>query len=100
MERRVPLSSHTTGEVPTGQQLVRQPTRGRQAVRERSHRNLTTLRRTATLWSTQSGSSGAAIGQPGFPVWHAGRVKSRIMYIESKADGMTGDARIGRVTFS
>src|SRR3954469_14523805 len=27
-------------------------------------------------------------------------VKSRIMYIESKADGLTGPARIGRVTFS
>src|SRR5207237_3465931 len=59
MERRVPLSSHTTGEVPTGQQLVRQPARGRQAVRERPRRNLTTLRRTATSSSTQSGSSGA-----------------------------------------
>lgn len=27
-------------------------------------------------------------------------MKSRIMYIESKADGLTGPARIGRVTFS
>jgi hypothetical protein len=27
-------------------------------------------------------------------------VKSRIMYIESKADGLSGPARIGRVTFS
>jgi hypothetical protein len=27
-------------------------------------------------------------------------VKSRIMYIESKAGGLTGPARIGRVTFS
>ena len=27
-------------------------------------------------------------------------MKSRIMYIESKASGLTGPARIGRVTFS
>jgi hypothetical protein len=27
-------------------------------------------------------------------------MKSRIMYIESKAAGLTGPARIGRVTFS
>ena len=27
-------------------------------------------------------------------------MKSRIMYIESKADGLTGPARIGRVEFS
>jgi hypothetical protein len=27
-------------------------------------------------------------------------MKSRIMYIESKAEGLTGAARIGRVTFS
>ena len=27
-------------------------------------------------------------------------MKSRIMYIESKAEGLTGPARIGRVTFS
>jgi hypothetical protein len=27
-------------------------------------------------------------------------MKSRIMYIESKASGLTGSARIGRVTFS
>ena len=27
-------------------------------------------------------------------------MKSRIMYIECKADGLTGPARIGRVTFS
>jgi hypothetical protein len=27
-------------------------------------------------------------------------MKSRIMYIESKANGLTGPARIGRVTFS
>ena len=27
-------------------------------------------------------------------------MKSRIMYIESKAGGLTGPARIGRVTFS
>jgi hypothetical protein len=27
-------------------------------------------------------------------------MKSRIMYIECKAEGLTGDARIGRVTFS
>jgi len=27
-------------------------------------------------------------------------MKPRIMYIESKADGLTGPARIGRVTFS
>ena len=32
--------------------------------------------------------------------WHPGPVKPRIMYIESKADGLTGPARIGRVTFS
>jgi hypothetical protein len=31
---------------------------------------------------------------------HPGRVKPRLMYIESKADGLTGPARIGRVTFS
>jgi hypothetical protein len=30
---------------------------------------------------------------------HSGK-KSRIMYIESKADGLNGSARIGRVTFS
>jgi hypothetical protein len=28
------------------------------------------------------------------------RVRSRIMYIESKAEGLSGPARIGRVTFS
>ena len=27
-------------------------------------------------------------------------MKSRIMYIENKSDGLTGPARIGRVTFS
>ena len=27
-------------------------------------------------------------------------MKSRIMYIECKSDGLTGPARIGRVTFS
>lgn len=27
-------------------------------------------------------------------------MKSRIMYIENKAEGLTGPARIGRVTFS
>jgi hypothetical protein len=27
-------------------------------------------------------------------------MKSRVMYIESKRDGLTGPARIGRVTFS
>jgi hypothetical protein len=27
-------------------------------------------------------------------------MKSRIMYIESKADGLSGRARIGRVSFS
>jgi hypothetical protein len=27
-------------------------------------------------------------------------MRSRIMYVESKANGLTGDARIGRVTFS
>ncbi len=27
-------------------------------------------------------------------------MKSRIMYIESKAEGLTGEAHIGRVTFS
>lgn len=31
---------------------------------------------------------------------HVSAKKTRIMYIESKADGLNGPARIGRVTFS
>jgi len=31
---------------------------------------------------------------------HTHRMKSRIMYIEDKSDGLIGPARIGRVTFS
>jgi hypothetical protein len=37
-----------------------------------------------------------AVGEGG----KLGIVKPRIMYIESKANGLTGPARIGRVTFS
>jgi hypothetical protein len=33
-------------------------------------------------------------------VAQGGLVKSRIMYLESKVDGVTGPARIGRVTYS
>ncbi|MGB3411971.1 MAG: hypothetical protein WBA45_12335 [Microthrixaceae bacterium] len=48
------------------------------------------------------GPGGRGLGRTGWvdDRWEAGDVEARIMYIESKADGLTGEARIGRVTFS
>ena len=56
-------------------------------------------RKTAALkMSTAEASQGSGLGGP--PTQKSKAQAGRIMYIECKAGGLTGAARIGRVTFS